>query len=110
MKIGFIDSRKVTILAALLIATLAAGCYGPGWGGGGGWWGGGPSYYNTDVYRGYGGYSRPGWLGGYPSAHDTWAASTRGRTSYGGGGEHAGGGQHASGGGGGHGGGGSHGR
>ncbi len=107
MKMGFVGGRKVTILAALLLATLVAGCYDGGWGGGPGWWGGGgPSYYSTNVYRGYGGYSRPGLFGGYPSAHDTWAASTRGRTSYGGGG-----GGHASGGGGGHGGGGGgHGR
>jgi len=60
MKMGIIGSRKVTILGALLFATLVAGCYGPGWGGGGGWWGGGPGYYSTNVYRGYGGYSHPG--------------------------------------------------
>lgn len=108
------------LLGALLFATLVTGCYGPGWGGGGpGWWGGGRpayygnSYYSNNVYRGYGRYPQPGLFGGYPPAHEAWAASTRGRTSYGGYGHpgavgvgHGGGGYGGSGG---HGGGGGHG-
>ncbi|HVB55160.1 MAG TPA: hypothetical protein VNE63_01840 [Candidatus Acidoferrales bacterium] len=125
MKAGFIGIRKVTILGALLLATLMTGCFDGGWGGGGpgyyqGYGGGYPSYgggypsnyYSTNVYRGYGGYSQPGLFGGYPPAHEAWDASTRGRTSYGGGGgEHRGGGGEHRGGGGEHrgGGGGEHG-
>jgi len=111
MKMRSIGSRKVTILGALLLATLVTGCYDGGWGGGPGWWGGGPgyygnSYYSTNVYRGYGGYPRSGLFGGYAPAHEAWAASSRGRTSYGGGG-----GGHATGGhSGGTGGGGEHGK
>jgi hypothetical protein len=98
---GSIGSRKVRILRALLFATLVTGCYGPGWGGGSpGYYSN--NYYSNDVYRGYGSYPRPGLFGGYAPANEAWAASGRGRTSYGGG--HFGGG-----GGGGHGGGG-HGR
>jgi len=103
MTMQFIGSRKVAILGALLLATLATGCYDGGWGGGGpGWWGGGRpgyygnSYYSNNIYRGYGRYPQPGLFGGYAPAHEAWAASTRGRTSYGGIG-------HGGGGGGGHG-------
>ncbi len=110
------------ILGAILFATLITGCYdGGGYygGGGGGYYGGGGGYYGgssvytTNVYRGYGGYHdyRQGAFGVYAPAHDTWAASSRGRTSYGGGWHgasegtvHASGGGHASSGG--HGGGG----
>lgn len=91
MKMESIDSRKVRILGALLFATLVTGCFGRGWGGGSpGYY---PSYgtgyypnnyYSTNVYRGYGQYPQPGLYGGYPPAREAWAASTRGRTSYGG--------------------------
>jgi len=113
-----IGSKKVKIFGALLIATLVTGCYDGGWGGGPGWWGGGGggggyyggnTYYSNNVYRGYGGGESRGLFGGYAPAHDTWAASSRGRTSYSGGGATSSG--HSGGGGGGHsgGGGGGHG-
>src|ERR1039457_3883437 len=93
MKIGFIGSRKVTILGALLLATLVTGCYdgGGGWGGGGpGWWGGGSpgyygsgyygnGYYEKNVYRGYGGDWRPRMWGGGLFAHGAWGAGRRRR-------------------------------
>jgi len=88
--IGSLRGRKVRILGALLFVTLGTGCYGGGWGGGSpGWWGGRGSpvysnnYYSNNVYRGYGSYPQPGLFGGYAPAHEAWAASTRGRTSYG---------------------------
>ena len=45
MEMGSIGSRRVMILGALLVALLATGCYGPGYGpgwrgGSPGWWGG----------------------------------------------------------------------
>jgi hypothetical protein len=77
-------------LRALLLATLVTGCYGGGWGGGSPGWsrgGGSPvysnNYYSNNVYRGYGSYPQPGLFDGYAPAHEAWAASTRGRTSYG---------------------------
>src|SRR5208282_361096 len=93
MIMGFIGSRKVAILGALLFAILVTGCYDGGWGGGGpGWWGGGSpayyggnTYYSKNVYRGYGGEEPRGLFGGYAPAHEAWDASSRGRTSYGGG-------------------------
>jgi hypothetical protein len=110
MEWGSIGSRKVRILGALLFATLVTGCSGGGWGGDPGWFGGespgyyGNRYYATDVYRnvyrGYGRYPRPGLFGGYAPHREAWAASSRGRTSYGGG--HFGGGRHGGGGGHGH--------
>lgn len=140
MEMESIGSQKLNIpralvFATLLLATLLTGCYGPDYygggggyygGGGGGWWGGpswwgGPGYvgstnvYTRNVYRGYGGYdagvNRTA-FGAYAPAHDTWAASTRGRTSFGGGGVHTvtGGGTSFHGGGGHGGGGGGHGR
>lgn len=113
MAIGAVDSRKVTILGALFFATLMMGCFGPGWGGGGPGYYGGTNYYTNDIYRGYGRYPEPGLFGGYAPGHDAWAASTRGRTSYGrgeasGGHVSSGGGGHASGGGNGRGGGHGH--
>ncbi len=87
-KMAFIYNRKARLLVALLVATFAPSCYG----GGGGWGGGGyypnsyysnNNYYSRDVYRGYGGYAQPGLFGGYPPAHEAWAASSRGRASYG---------------------------
>jgi len=94
MEMESIGSKKVKILASLLLATLLAGCYGPGWGGGSpGWWGGESSgyqtnnYYSNNVYRGYDKYPQPGLnrstFGGYVPANQAWAESTRGRTSYG---------------------------
>ena len=73
MKIPSIDNRKVRIIGALLFATLATSCFGPGWGGGGTYYGGGgPAYYpgnvySNNVYRGYGHYDEPGRsvFGGY---------------------------------------------
>ncbi|MGD0076344.1 MAG: hypothetical protein ABSD31_18715 [Candidatus Binataceae bacterium] len=71
MKTEFIGSRKVTILGALLFATLVTGCYDGGWGGGGPGWLGGENpgyysnnyysnnYYSNNVYRGYGRYPEP---------------------------------------------------
>ena len=106
-----VGSRKIATLGALLFgalffATLVTGCFDDGWGGGGpGYY---PSYgtaypsnyYSTNVYRGYGGYSQPGLFGGYAPAHEAWDESSRGRTSYdGGGGEHGGGGERGGGGG-----------
>ncbi len=77
-------------LAALLFATLATGCY-VGWGGGS------SGYYSNNAYRGYDSYPQADLnrsaFGRYAPAHEAWATSTRGRTSYGGGsvpnGEHA---------------------
>jgi len=129
METRSIGSRKLRILGALLFASLVTGCYGPGWGGGGsgyypdyGTGYSGNSYYTNNVYRGYGRDPQSGLFGGYPPAHEAWDASTRGRTSYGGGEGHGGGGNaghgggsehggggHAGGGGGGHGGGNDHG-
>src|SRR5208282_2684583 len=94
MKMRFIGSREVTILGALLLATLVMRCYD----GGGGWGGGNPNYYSTNVYRGYGGYSYPGMFGGYAPGYEAWDESGRGRTSYGGGGEGHDGGGHDGGG------------
>jgi hypothetical protein len=86
MKMG---SRCITILGAILLATLVAACYdGGGYYGGGGGYDGGVAYYGGPTYyRGYGGYHDygRGAFGGYAPAHDTWAASSRGRTSFGGG-------------------------
>ncbi len=129
METESVGGRKLWILGALLCATLAAGCYGPGWGGGGPGWGGGGYYgggyygggYSTDYFRGWGGDRDYGGgrsiFGGFAPARETFAASTRGRTSYssagarsgggeergggGGGGERGGGGGHSGGGGGG---------
>jgi hypothetical protein len=73
----------------LLFATLVTGCYGPGWGGGSPalWRGGSPGYYSNNVYRGYDRYPQVGLnrstFGGYVPAREAWAASTRGRISYG---------------------------
>jgi hypothetical protein len=106
MKLASIGSWKVRILGALLFATLVTGCYGGGSGGDPGWFGvESPGYYHnryysTDVYRGYGRYPRPGLFDGYAPRREAWAASSRGRTSYGGG--HFGGGRHGGGGGHGH--------
>lgn len=118
---GSIGGRKMRLLGALLFATLVTGCYVGGWRGGRpgyysspGYYGN--SYYSNNPYRGYGAYPQPGLFGGYPPAHEAWAASTRGRTSYGSVEHHGGasrgytvgGGGHG-GGGGGHGGGDGHG-
>jgi hypothetical protein len=97
---GPVGFRKTRILAAILFASLLAGCYDAGgWGGGPGYYSnggygsnGGASYYTNNVYRGYGGYSEPGLFGGYPPAHEAWDASARGRSSYGDG-YHGGGGE-----------------
>ena len=116
VKTGSIGSRKVTLLAALLFATLVAGCYGPAVAADGG--AAVPdigvvgrattrpmSIAAGAVAVGITVETERGLFGGYAPAHETWAASSRGRTSYGGGGGgHAsggGGGGHASGGGGG---------
>jgi hypothetical protein len=131
---GSISRRKVLILGTMLVASLMMGCYGPGWGGGGpvyysggegpGYYsgGGGPVFYSNSAYRGYDRYPEPGMnrsvFGGYAPANEAWAASSRGRSSYGEGGARSGGhsggggGGHAggTGGGAGHGGGGGHGR
>ncbi len=110
IKKGSIGSRKMRILGVLLLATLMTGCYDSGWGGGGpgyygnsGYYGGpgyyaspgygGNTYYSKNVYRGYGGQENRGLFGGYAPAHEAWDASSRGRTSYGGGGERHGGGE-----------------
>ena len=47
-------------------------------------------YYSNNAYRGYDRYPQPGMnrsvFGGYAPGNQAWAASTRGRNSYGGGG------------------------
>src|SRR5579863_4801747 len=70
-----INARKVAILVGgLLTATLAAGCFGPGYGGGYGYNGGGYSSYGS--YPSYaGGYSYPE---GYRNSYSTGYVS-RGR-------------------------------
>ena len=96
----------MSILAAVVFATLATGCGGggyPGYYGGGNGYGGGygngygggygngygggygGNYYGNNYYRGYGGYPQSGFLGGYAPGHEAWQESGRGRASYGGG-------------------------
>lgn len=113
--------RTLRFACALAFSIFIAGCFesSPGyWGGGGGY--NGSSGYSTDyysnpsyAYRGWSKTPEPGYYSGafgrYESGRDTWAASNRGRSSWGRGhetvaephrdsGEHGSGGEHSGGG------------